>query len=368
MLLGLALAALLFLLGQPLKLGASINAERFAQYGSFIGGILSVWSIYLLVQTLKEQRRNAEESQINSVFWGMLEHLQKEVADLAIYEERLGQASSSGQVEHIQRTNKDYFEALRRMLQQEFQTPPTETSQAERAKQAIQTCLELYVKNPRLGSYFRLLYRICRFVDTSILSEEKKHDYINILRAQLTSSELLHLRYNADLSEGKNFMQLINKYNLVKHLPTFELLEFKVWWEGQDESRRYYLSYFTDMLRGGLKLLLEKHQDRLSSESFGGWSYEAIKSSPTKLQLRLQREVSRGAYALPGGKLPLTPSMLTSLLYEVFCFSNFCLFNTPEELTITSEEDEATGTIICLVESTSPLRLTWQRGAEASEL
>lgn len=68
----------------------------------------------------------------------------------------------------------------------------------------------------RLGHYFRNLYRIVKFIDesNSLISEDKK-TYIGILRAQLSSYELVLLLYNSlDINNHKSLL-LIFKYNLL---------------------------------------------------------------------------------------------------------------------------------------------------------
>ena len=48
--------ALLFAQHREYDLAQPCDGELFGNYGDFIGGLLSVVSIYLLVETLKEQR------------------------------------------------------------------------------------------------------------------------------------------------------------------------------------------------------------------------------------------------------------------------------------------------------------------------
>ena len=73
-----------------------------------------------------------------------------------------------------------------------------------------------------LGHYFRLLYNIVKFVDNS--SESDKKFYINILRAQLSSNELLLLFYNGLSAYGDKFKPLIEKYGLLENVPEEKLL------------------------------------------------------------------------------------------------------------------------------------------------
>ena len=221
--------ALLFTLHRKYDSTLPFDEEVFGNYGDFIGGLLSVVSIYLLVETLKEQRatskeqrdftekqqvliekqqKNADEQQINSLFFHLLKHLQREVSDLNI-------TTEDGQY-----TNKDFFEELRRDLQESFNATDTYTKDVN---QAMNRYFELYAKHPRLGSYFRILYRICEVIDQSELGVIEKAKYIKILRAQLTNSELLLLRYNAQTPHGTKFKDYkrVQPTQTPSHLRTF---------------------------------------------------------------------------------------------------------------------------------------------------
>ena len=75
-----------------------------------------------------------------------------------------------------------------------------------------------------LGHYFRNLFHIVEFVDRS--SVEDKRFYTNLIRAQLSSHELLMLFYNASSKYGREkFKPLIEKYSLLKNMPTGEIYE-----------------------------------------------------------------------------------------------------------------------------------------------
>jgi len=72
-------------------------------------------------------------------------------------------------------------------------------------------------KGPLIGHYFRNLYTIIKIVDRS--SVENKRDYTNIIRAQLSSSELVLLFYNCISPWGRKFKPLVERYALLKTLP-----------------------------------------------------------------------------------------------------------------------------------------------------
>ena len=59
--------------------------------------------------------------------------------------------------------------------------------------------------------------------------KEHSIQLMKMLRAQLSDSELALLRYNGMTRQGAKFVPLINKFNLLKHLPPLELMEYKRW-------------------------------------------------------------------------------------------------------------------------------------------
>lgn len=292
-----------------------IDTEVFGHYGDFIGGALSVVSIYLLLETLKEQKQDSKEQQksmadnnFNSVFFGLLSHLQKEIEDL-------NTMKNGGQY-----TNKDYFENLRRELQIRFQPQDYFDKNISRA---IRDYIEIYVKNPRLAPYFRLLYRICELTDNAEIDEDKKKDYIKILRAQLTGSELLLLRYNAQTPGGDNFKKYVVRYNLLKHLPMFELLEFKQWWGQMQAYERYQVSIFADSLKRCVKKYCQGDQSS-NPFQFEGWELSIKTISDNEMSVCLSKTKTK-LYgnmfsAIDPDKLE---RLLQCMLAEIFSYSNF---------------------------------------------
>lgn len=102
--------------------------------------------------------------------------------------------------------------------------------------------MDFYVKNrDKIAPYFRTLYRILDLIHTSPLlgdSEDDKQAYAKILRAQLTESELFFLKYNAEFNMyGEKLIEYINCYNILKHLPVFELLDFQIFRNDKNNSK-----------------------------------------------------------------------------------------------------------------------------------
>ena len=116
-----------------------------------------------------------------------------------------------------------------------------------------------YVKNrTKVAACFRTLYRIYDLIDNADLKEPIKKNYLKIIRAQLTDSEIFFIRYNAMTYYGNNFINYINKYNVLKHLPTFDLLEFKDWWKDLDTVERMGINIIFHNSTRLLKRILTK--------------------------------------------------------------------------------------------------------------
>ncbi|OGT19417.1 MAG: hypothetical protein A2522_02785 [Gallionellales bacterium RIFOXYD12_FULL_53_10] len=100
-----------------------------------------------------------------------------------------------------------------------------EENQDEEQLEAInKVWLEYYKdKQNQLGHWFRSLYNILKFVDQSGI--ENKKFYTDLLRAQLSSPELLAIYYNANSDMGRDkLLPLIDKYNLLKHLDKCQIM------------------------------------------------------------------------------------------------------------------------------------------------
>jgi hypothetical protein len=70
-----------------------------------------------------------------------------------------------------------------------------------------------------LGHYFRNLYQIIKFVDSSTLAETDKYRYIKLIRAQLSSYELVLLFYNCLSKVGFHSLKpLVERYALFKNI------------------------------------------------------------------------------------------------------------------------------------------------------
>lgn len=202
----------------------AVATDVVGQYGDFIGGVVgTILSIVLLYFTFGLQREDSKKNarvyelqQLNDKFFKLMD----------IYSEQL---------KHLTYKDDDITysgkEALHRYLQ-DMQAGFDETVGYNlRRKRAVDFYFEFYANNRDFAPlYFRTLYRLLEEIDGSGNNVyEEKIKYIKIIRSQFSDSELVFMRYNAMTNMGENFTQYINRYNLLKHLPPLELLEFKEW-------------------------------------------------------------------------------------------------------------------------------------------
>ena len=85
--------------------------------------------------------------------------------------------------------------------------------------------IDIYHNMSNLGSYFRSLYRVIKYIDESNFTDEEKYQYTSFVRAQLTDIELLWLFYNCKVGYGEEkFKPLVEKYSLLKNMPQTRLI------------------------------------------------------------------------------------------------------------------------------------------------
>jgi hypothetical protein len=74
-----------------------------------------------------------------------------------------------------------------------------------------------------LGPYFRTIYHLFKLLDSQeYLTEQERRNYSSLARAQLSSQDLFLLAINAASPLSGDFLPLIEKYGLLKHLPKGE--------------------------------------------------------------------------------------------------------------------------------------------------
>ncbi|APA93459.1 MULTISPECIES: putative phage abortive infection protein [Myroides] len=205
-----------------LDLDSSAKSGDFI--GGFVGAIFTIVGIVLLYETLSLQRQEFIESrnvferqQFENKFFSLLDVYQS-ITNSMHYD-----IPHSSQIYK----GKEFFQKHKEDLYNKFQ--PTNSFYKNR-KIAIDLYTIFYIVNKEsIAHYYRTLYRIFKLISESNFNDKEKSSYAKIVRAQLSESELFFINYNACTTYGKKFQTLINNYNLTKHLPLLERVEFKEW-------------------------------------------------------------------------------------------------------------------------------------------
>lgn len=115
--------------------------------------------------------------------------------------------------------------------------------------------IELFLHNKgKLSHYFKTVYRLLKIIDSSVyLNQKEKIFYTKIIRSQLTDYELLIMYYNYHSVYAKKAINLIYKYNILKHVHPLSKIEFNNKY-GITTENNYALTAFLE----GFSILLEK--------------------------------------------------------------------------------------------------------------
>ena len=220
--------------------GYIADAEILGNFGDFIAGcggtIIAVVSMYLLFRTLKSQRAATISNntlmnvqRFNDLFFRLIDLYRELTNDLRIIGNEKDKACKG----------KDSFDYWRNSVYKKI-NPTQDFNRIN--KQIIEDYQNFYDLNRNsLGAYFRVLYRLLELIDTSDISTKEKRDYGKILRAQLYESELFVLFYNSQIEKGEKLGKYLWKYHILKHLPIYETIEFKVLYGNLEEQEKEWM-------------------------------------------------------------------------------------------------------------------------------
>lgn len=131
----------------------------------------------------------------------------------------------------VTRTGRDCFKLFFENYRKLYENARKQYPDSDELTVIKKSYLRLYEKHQSdIGHYFRNLYNIIKFVKNSFI--EEKVFYTDLVRAQLSSFELLLLFYNCLSRLGSNkFKPLIEEFSLLENM-SIELLI--------DRSHQYY--------------------------------------------------------------------------------------------------------------------------------
>jgi uncharacterized membrane protein len=236
----------------------SEKQETWGQFGDYIGGILNplfsltalfalLYTIYLQSKELREstkqlkisaealrkQNEVSETQKFEATFFQMLTLFNEIINSIetieSIYEDRYGKLNGEDylidtvMVGEKEIKGRKCFNEFYENLQIGYRH--IGMCYKENEVMRINECYKSFYHEHQceIGHYFRMLYNIIKFIKNSNVSN--KHFYTNLVRAQLSSQELLIIFYNG-LSELGNakLKPLIEEFALLKTVPKNRLI------------------------------------------------------------------------------------------------------------------------------------------------
>jgi len=327
----------------------SIKGDLFGQLGDFSGGILgpifALISILLLIKTLNQQQNVTKENKIltetqrfNDLFFELVNLYQEQTKELQDTE--ICEVTENGKTRNVtfNCNNKDFFDINKRKAQKNFKPQASYLKNTRLAQNAYST---FYLEHKsKLAIYYRTLYRIFDLIHNSkTLEEDSRKEYAKIVRAQLTESELFFLRYNALTYYGENFIVLLNRYNILKHLPHFELLEFKDWWEHLSVDERSSIDVLFCIMKDLIKradrdCLFNRQQVPIPSLRYSIY-ITLINKSDLVIEIKIKTKklnTTNGYKGLDKFTNDQIQALLDCFIKELIVYSNFKKFNNPTDL------------------------------------
>jgi len=264
------ISAIIFIIFGNWKFSSVLDESKVAMFGDFIGGvvgsILAFAGIILYYVALKEQRREISISQKALEYQvEALNHQIKEFRDQTnemqetrkTYEKQTIEFEKQTQIAKLKQfdssfysllnvyidlkknldvkdSNRNFFKTLYEKLKRiDFNDSAIE----KKYGQIINNYIEIFYQNySNLVHYFNTVYRLIQMIDRSEIENYEKEVYAKILRSQFTSYELLLLYYDYHSPFGEKVRLLSFKYQLLKHLPILDRIEYEFEENGRVKS------------------------------------------------------------------------------------------------------------------------------------
>ena len=225
-----------------INFGSDLSNDQaiWGQFGDFIGGIVNpvvgLVTIVLLILTLHSQRKELQEQREQAAVQGFEQTLNSWMSHYreAVYQTDYLNGDDPGHarlrglraLEAMVWSNnaKTKAEIIRAL------SPPAHSldspiqemvREAMFAPDPISWWAKVYEDNePHLATLLRTLYTLIRWVDDhEAISWRQKWEYVSIIRARLSTPELIMLFFNETTPRGKRFTADVNRYALLDNLP-----------------------------------------------------------------------------------------------------------------------------------------------------
>ena len=227
----------------------SFNEKVFGTFGDFVGGflgtIVAFITMILLIKTLQNQievngnviiTNNNVVNTNNRLVDTSLKQIHQ--TDAILFDSKFNaymKAYQDALLSYRQenKAGRVCLDSLADCYRTEFRS---ELKYIQRSEAAVKSFGEFYARNRLpMSVHMRTLYLLMKMInDDTNIDENTRVHYAKLVRGQLSESEMFLMRYNSYGSYGQNMQVLVNRFNLLKHLPMMNLLEFGKWREAMN--------------------------------------------------------------------------------------------------------------------------------------
>ena len=184
-------------------------------------------------EQLQAQDQTLKKQNFESSFFHLLSLHNEIVSSMMIIE------YGSHGLQDIEYSGRRFFIYLNRELKKSYNEKKRDSQESiatltstEIKEEIKAVCEQFFDKcQPHVGHYFRYLYNTIKFVDEHEFFDNKsfihKKLYTNLIRAQLSSTELGLLFYNCRTDRGSKFIRLVERYSLFEDMDFEQLLNEK---------------------------------------------------------------------------------------------------------------------------------------------
>jgi len=204
--------------GVDLWPGQNPSFTSSGAFGDSFGSLASLMAALAAagaLLTLRQQQAESSRQNFENNFFGLLDHFQSLAQATQAHNWGVEVAEDGSETEFLSHSFHGHqaFRALLDELRQDLR--PSDFKYPERVKKKYEKFYEDFQDD--LGHYFRLLYHLFKMIaDRCDGTDERKYYYSQLVRAHLSTSELILLAYNCICGEGR--------HKFVRYLTDFAVL------------------------------------------------------------------------------------------------------------------------------------------------
>lgn len=366
----LSIAGLLFFASHRYySLVKPIDGTVWGEFGDFIGGvvgtIIAYISIRLLIDTLKAQK-DANDISLESAQESLYVYRLQQFNDnfqmlIQLYRESLNQFKNKNDKDCI---GQEFLKNQAEKCRVEFE--PKEADYVTKKQHAVKRFNDFYKENRDEASvYFRIIYRLLELLFDTKLYRRDKLKFAKILRSQFSEAELFFLRYNAMTENGKNMRFYLCQYNILKHLPALNMMEFSYWKYNKitGSNANLVITYLIALSKSIKDRWTWDEEEYELEQIKGRYDVKDTIEHPSKYVLEISRKQSLQSEddtlskAFDGLTRYELRDFFADFITEMFSYYNFEQYQKLSDIKIVPEEDTKDDTEIVkiTVSSTSGL-------------